>query len=187
VRTVPVIAGLVGATAVAVVTLRGPATPAYDGPVALAAPGVRPSVVPLGSTDWAAVVADLDAARLAAFADPLTADPRRWAEPTCACFDLDRSALEHLVRSGAAVRGMLPELREVAVVSTSEARATLEVADVLPAYDVVASDGRATRYAGRDARRWRGVLVRRGGAWRWAELARSRHDPAARVDPGRTG
>ena len=208
-RTTALIAGTVAAVALAGITLRRADPPGYDGPVAVRAATAVPSPSPISSSssrtptsssptqsgtpgprgvDWSAVVADLDAARTAAFAHPAAADPLDWSDASCACLVADRRALDELTAAGVAVAASAPRVVSVAARPTGPL-VEVTVTDELAAYSVVDAAGRVVRrWPGRGPARWHGVLVRTSAGWRWRELARSEdHDPARGVDPRSSG
>ncbi|HVF20714.1 MAG TPA: hypothetical protein VNA14_10775 [Mycobacteriales bacterium] len=161
-----------------------PALPA-SAPLVLAVP-VTSEATP-APVDWGAVVRALDAARLDGYADPGSADPTRWLDPSCRCLAEERARLDRLMRAGHWVRAKAPEVRAVRAVSVTERRVVLDVTDALSAYDVVSAGGVVARYAGRTAMAWRGVLVRSAVGWRWADVAVEDHDPGPGVDRGEAG
>jgi hypothetical protein len=185
-RVPPWVLATAGAAALAGATVLARPHPPESSPLVLAVPAERASVG-ASAADWTAVVRALDAARLAGYADPLTADPGRWADPSCGCLAVERSRLDRLLHAGRSVRGTAPALRDVRALSVEGDRATVEVTDVIAAYDVVEAGRPVQRYAGRGPLTWRGVLIRHGGGWRWADLRAAGHDPAPGVDRGGRG
>lgn len=176
---------LLGALLVVVVAARSRARPAYDGPVALAAPSRV--ATPESEPDWRSVVQALDETRAAGFADPATADPLRWVTAGCVCLAVERAALHDLVGRGGRLDVRPPELLAVDVVAAADLAVTLTVSDVLPAYAEVDRAGRSVRvWPARAAATWTGTLVRQPDGWRWAVLEPGDGlAPAAGVDRSR--
>ena len=177
------VAVVVTAVAVAAGAASRSPAPSAGAPVALAAPSPRAS-----APDWRSVLAELDAMRTDAYADPAAADPLAWVDERCACLTEERAALARLVADGHAVDAVPPRILDLSVVMRAGA-AHITFVDELAAYDVV--DGRqrvVRRWPGRGRTTWRGVLVLDRGAWRWRELRRGDdHDPARGVDRTTSG
>jgi hypothetical protein len=151
-------------------TLALPAYPTAYPPTG--SPGPSPSPSP--AVDWSAVLADLDRARAAGYADPPAADPRDWAARSCACWAEDVRRLRALAAAGHALRGQSGTLVGVRVTAAGAARADLLVRDRLAAYAEVDARGRpVTRWPASAVRRWRIVLVRVAGKWRLGAVERA--------------
>ncbi|HVE62234.1 MAG TPA: hypothetical protein VNB94_00330 [Mycobacteriales bacterium] len=185
-RTVFLLLGALVVAAVVVVP-RARREPAYDGPVALAAPG--PTVSASAAPQWRAVIAALDQVRAAGFADPSTADPLHWVSADCPCLAVERAALASLVREHRRLEAGAPHLVTVEVVTAAEVAATLRVGDVLPAYDEVDADDRVVRaWPGRAAATWTVTVVRQQQGWRWSAIERAAGaEVAVGVDRSRAG
>jgi len=183
---------LLGALLIAVVVAQSRGaqsrgTQLYDGPVALAVPSH--SAAPSESPSWRAVIAVLDAARAAGYADPAVADPLDWVAADCPCLAVEKEALRRLAGQGRRLVVTLPEVVSAVAVAEADLAATVEVRDVLPAYDEVDAAGRTVRaWPGRGEASWMATLVRHDGGWRWAAWTRGAgHDAVAGVDPSRPG
>ncbi len=126
---------------------------------------------------------------MAGYADPAVADPLDWVTADCPCLAVEKEALRRLAAQGRRLIVDLPDLVSVVAVATADVAATLEVRDVLPAYDEVDVAGRTVRaWPGRAEASWMATLVRHDGQWRWAAWARGAgHDAVAGVDPARAG
>jgi len=163
---------LCSALAVAVVVTKARGAPAYDGPVALAAP--VPTVGASAGPQWRAVVAALDQVRAAGFADPSTADPLDWLSADCPCLAVERAALADLISKHRRLDAGVPRLLTVDVVAAAEVAVTLRVSDELPAYDEVDAEERTVRaWPRRAAAAWTATLVRGAQGWRWASIERA--------------
>ncbi len=185
-RLPPWVLAAAGAVVLAGVTVMARPGEPESAPLVLAVPA--DSVAADSATvDWTDVVRALDVARLAAYADPLSADPSRWVDAACPCLAVERARLQSLLRAGRVVRATPPALRDVRVVTSTADSATVDVTDVIAAYDVVEAGRPVARYAGRGPLTWRGVLVRRGGGWRWADLRPAGHDRGSGVDRAGAG
>ncbi|HEV2890956.1 MAG TPA: hypothetical protein VGX28_11335 [Frankiaceae bacterium] len=151
--------------------LSGPPTAPPGPPSAPAASA--PGAPTLG--DLRAALADLDAARATAFADPLTADPDVWADRACACHADDARRLRDLARAGLALHGHRVTLDSVTLrrPPTPE-RAELLVVDRAAAYAAVDARGRpVSRWPATGPRRWYVTLVRVAGHWAFGQIARA--------------
>lgn len=121
--------------------------------------------VPPPAPDWQAVVAGLDAARAAAYADPGAAALDGFDVPGSPAWQRDAAALADLRSRGEAAIGLVTELVGVRLVSRKGDRATLQVTDRRSAYTLVGATTRAQPAA--PQRRWTVVLQRTPEGWRY--------------------
>ncbi len=128
------------------------------------------------------VLADLDRARAAAYADPVTGDPDAWAAPACACHAEDARRLRALARDGLALRSAASTLVAVTVLPIAADPATRVgpdavdalVVDRTSAYTAVDRTGRAVHHwPASGPRSWRIHLIQVAGRWRIGSIARA--------------
>lgn len=189
VRAVVVAAALLAA---GVVTMRGgddAVRPAVLAAITSASPSpATDGSATHGGVDWVEVVAELDAARASAFADPADAEPATWAAEHCACHAVDASALTRLTASGRRLTATTPTLVAVDVVAAADLAVTLRITDTLAPYAEVDDEGRVlAEWPGRGEREWEGLLVRTEAGWRWSRIGTAPTFAQSGVDPGASG
>lgn len=142
----------------------------------------RPPVA--ASPDWGRELASLDAARAAAFADPVHAALRRVDAPATSALAADTAALSALLGRRAHAHGLRMVLERVVVTGRSAGQVTLEVTDHLLPYELL--DGSAnvmSRVPGRASARHLITLRDVGApghpAWRLAAVAAPKAVPAS--------
>jgi hypothetical protein len=124
---------------------------------------------PVAPTDWAAVVAGLDAGRRQALASGSEDELARWVDRRGSAWAADAALLQRLAAAGATLRGGQLELESVAVLASDDGRAVLDVRDRRSPYDVVV-DGAVQHVAERGTSRWTLTLTRAEGVWRIADV-----------------
>lgn len=126
---------------------------------------------PAARTDWAAVLAELDAGRRAALAGGSEAQLARWVDPQGTAWHDDVALLRRLAAADAQLHGGALVLESVELQRADARAAVLRVRDRREAY-VVVVDGRTQHVAERTAARWTVTLSRDdGGTWRISGVA----------------
>lgn len=163
--------GVVGAVA----SEPAPVTTESPAPTTPAPPPADPA-----STDWAAVLAALDAGRRQALEAGDRFALARWIDPAGPAWDRDSALLDRFARSKAEVVGGELVLEQVQVESVDTHRVLLAVRDRRTAYDVTEA-GTTTHVPERAAAWWTVTLTPLpaldGDGWRIAEV-RGREDRA---------
>jgi hypothetical protein len=164
---------LVGALAFRAAPLLGAAAETVpSSPVSSSAPAVDLGLValdPVAPTDWAAVVAGLDAGRRQALASGSEDELARWVDRQGRAWAADAALLQRLAASGASLSGGELELESVEVQAADDVRAVLDVRDRRGSYDIVV-DGAVQHVAERATSRWTLTLTRADGVWRIADV-----------------
>ncbi len=170
-------------TAVGAVASEHAATPsAASAPPSTEPPAAATPVPATGAatTDWAAVLAALDAGRRSALASGDRDALARWVDPAGAAWARDASLLARLAGSGARISGGGIVLEEARLLRADADRVLLAVRDRRTAYDVV-QGGTTTHVPERAAAWWTVTLTPMpaldGDGWRIAEV-RGREDRA---------
>jgi hypothetical protein len=144
------------------------------GSAAAVGPTNRPAAEPATSVDWSAVLATLDQARSAAFAE---ADADALAAVDAAgspARTRDTELLDQLRASGFTARGVRLVPTSVEVMESADRRTVLRVVDVMPPYELVDADSaESNTRPGRGSARWMVTLVRDGPAWRVFDVQRA--------------
>jgi len=133
----------------------------------------QPSAAPPSSDpSWLRVMAALDAARDAAFADGDADELSGVYVAGSAALAADRRTLGLMADAGQRARGLALRLVSVEVRSHTPTSVELTVRDTLPPYDIVDADGQLRRQPGRGEREWVVGLraAAAGGSWRIATI-----------------
>lgn len=120
----------------------------------------------VGSTDWPAVLRDLDRARAAAFA---TGDQRALDDVDVAgspAWGRDRATLVAWRSAGARARGLRWELIDASVVAVGPPDVTVRTTDRMSAYEIVVAGRVVERRPARGTRGWLVRLRLTGAGWR---------------------
>jgi hypothetical protein len=136
-------------------------------------PAAASAAEPVSSVDWSAVLATLDEARSAAFAE---ADDHGLDGVYAAgspALARDTALLGQLRTGGLTARGVRLVPTSVEVVTSSDRRTVLRVVDVMPPYELVDVGGAvSSSRPGRESARWVITLVREGPAWQVYDVNR---------------
>ena len=162
-------AGIAWASHDRIAVANQPASTVAATAAAAAAAAAAPSLVPPASaapaaaaagstTDWSAVVTELDSARDRAFVDGDSGELERAYVADSPALATERLTLATLVAAGVHARGLKLRLVSVSVVEQRPGQVTLAVRDTLAPYDVVGSDGAVESRPGRAERGWTMVL-----------------------------
>jgi hypothetical protein len=138
---------------------------------AAAVPAVSASPAASPQPEWARVLDRLDATRAAAFADGDLSELGRVDAAGSSLLAADQVALGRLVVAGQRARGVRHTVRGLRAEDVARDRVTLQVTDVLAAYDVVDATGRVLqRTAPRGAASFVVTLVRTASGWRLSSV-----------------
>jgi hypothetical protein len=145
-------AGVAGVAGVATATAStAPSLPTVASAAATAVPAVP-------TTDWSAVMSELDSARDRAFIDGDASELERAYVADSPVLATERLTLAKLVAAGVHARGLQLRLVSASVIEQRPAQVTLAVRDTLGAYEVIGPDGAVDSRPGRAERGWTVVL-----------------------------